>query len=209
MIDAGLAGEPWLIRRLVARLGLKASSISAVLITHGHLDHAGNLAWLKKWTGAKVYAHPLEAEHLRGTYPYRGVARVCGALEAAGRFAFRYKPVEIDTTFSDGDELPFWGGLQVVHLPGHTEGHCGFYSAKHDLLFCGDMFASHFFNVHRPPAILNSAPQQLRASYEKMCGLNARLIVPSHCDTLDGKLHRERFDALCRRFGYSSLLTDG
>jgi hypothetical protein len=51
----------------------------------------------------------------------------------------------------------------VIHLPGHTAGHCGFYSDRHELLFSGDMFASYFFNVHKPPAILNSVPEHFAA----------------------------------------------
>src|SRR6478609_104013 len=78
MIDTGLVGEPFSIRRLVRKLGLKPTSIKAILLTHGHLDHSGNLAWLKEWTGAKVYAHPEETRHVVGTYPYSGVARWCG-----------------------------------------------------------------------------------------------------------------------------------
>ena len=54
MIDTGLVGEPILIRRLLRKLGLKPQSIKAIFLTHGHLDHAGNLAWLKEWTDAKV-----------------------------------------------------------------------------------------------------------------------------------------------------------
>ena len=83
MIDTGLVGEPFFIRRLVRKLGLKPASIKAILLTHGHLDHTGNLAWLKKWTGAKVYAHQEETRHVAGIYPYSGVARWCGRLEAA------------------------------------------------------------------------------------------------------------------------------
>lgn len=89
MIDTGMVGEPFFIRRLVCQLGLKPTSIKALLLTHGHLDHAGNLAWLKQWTGAKVYAHAEEVRHVTGTYPYTGTARWCGRLEAAGRFVFR------------------------------------------------------------------------------------------------------------------------
>ena len=87
-------------------------------------------------------------------------------------------------------------GLRVVHLPGHTLGHCGFYSARHDLLFSGDLFASYFFNAHFPPAILNSAPELIPASLEKARRLNPRLMVPQHYDVLDGALHRRRFDRL-------------
>ena len=57
LLDTGLVGEPFQIRRLVRRLGLKPGSIKAILVTHGHIDHVGNLAWAKHWTGAPVYAH--------------------------------------------------------------------------------------------------------------------------------------------------------
>lgn len=196
MIDTGLVGETILIRRLVRKLGLTPQSIKAILLTHGHLDHAGNLAWLKDWTGAKVFAHAEETRHVAGTYPYTGVTRWCGRLEAAGGFLFRYRPATIDEFFTDGQELPLWGGLRVIHLPGHTAGHCGFYSAKHNLLFSGDMFASYFFNVHKPPAILNSVPEHFPASIEKIRRLNPRWIVPGHYDYLDGELHRRRFAKL-------------
>jgi len=196
MIDSGMVGEPFLIRRRVRKLGLKPCDIKAIMLTHGHLDHAGNLAWLKAWTGARVFAHPEEARHIAGTYPYAGIARWCGRLEAAGRFVFRYRAATLDESLSDGQELPFWGGLRVIHLPGHTVGHCGFYSMKHDLLFSGDMFASYCFFVHRPPAILNSVPDHFPASVEKIRQLNPRWIVPCHYDVLNGDLHRRRFAML-------------
>ncbi|RFC44627.1 MAG: Glyoxylase, partial [Verrucomicrobia bacterium] len=109
------------------------------------------------------------------------------------------QPVPIDVALADGDELPFWGGLRVVHLPGHTVGHCGFYSTRHYLLFSGDLFASYFFNTHIPPAILNSRPELIPVSLEKVRQLNPRLMVPQHYDVLDGLLHRWRFDRMLTR----------
>jgi len=196
MIDTGLAGESLLIRRLIGKLRLKPNSIKAIFLTHGHLDHAGNLAWLREWTGAKALAHEEESRHVAGTYPYADVARWCGRLEAAGRFLFRYRASMIDGYLTDGQELAIWGGLRVIHLPGHTAGHCGFYSAKHDLLFSGDMFASYFFNVHKPPAILNSVPEFFSESVAQIRRLNPRWIIPGHYDYLDGALHRRRFAKL-------------
>jgi glyoxylase-like metal-dependent hydrolase (beta-lactamase superfamily II) len=197
LLDTGLIGEPLEIRWKLKRLGLDRRDIKAILITHGHLDHAGNLAWAKAWTGAPIYAHPLEQAHIDGTYPYVGLNRWCGRLERTGRALLRNgRPAAIDVPLADGDELPLWGGLAVVHLPGHTLGHCGFYSARHDLLFSGDLFASYFFNVHLPPAILNSAPELIPASLEKARALDPHLMVPQHYDVLDGLLHRRRFDRL-------------
>jgi glyoxylase-like metal-dependent hydrolase (beta-lactamase superfamily II) len=198
-LDTGLFGEAAQMRRLLRRLNIEPKSVQAILLTHGHLDHAGNLAWVKEWTGAPIYAHPVEQAHLDGTWPFRGPAVWCGRLERFGYKMLGYRPSKIDRFIGEGDELPFWGGLRVVHLPGHTEGHCGFYSAKHDVLFSGDLFASYFFNVHLPPPILNTNPHLLRGSLRRALELNPRFVVPQHYDVLDGQLHRRRFDQLCRR----------
>lgn len=199
LLDTGLVGEPMQIRWQLRRLGLGPEAVKAILLTHGHLDHGGNLAWAQRWTGAPVYGHRAEQIHLEGAYPYTGRAVWCGRLERIGYDALRYRPGRITHFIADGDELPFWGGLRVVHLPGHTEGHCGFYSARHDLLFSGDLFASYFFNVHLPPSILNARPELLPGTLRKTLALNPRRIVPQHYDILDGELHRRRYDALCAR----------
>lgn len=120
-------------------------------------------------------------------------------MERVGYDVLNYRPVRVDHFIADGDELPFWGGLRVVHLPGHTEGHCGFYSERHRLLFSGDLFASCFLNVHLPPPILNSMPELIPGSLRKALALNARYVVPQHYDVLDGELYRRRFEALCAR----------
>ena len=193
MIDTGLFGETFFIRRLFRKLRLPPQSLKAILLTHGHLDHAGNVAWLKDWSGAKIFAHPNEQAHIDGNYPYRGVNRWCGRLEAMGRKVFRTRPAKIDEFLADGQTLPFWDGLEVVHLPGHTLGHCGFFSRRHSLLFSGDMFASYWFNVHKPPAIFTTAPELLPASAQKIAELKPRLMIPCHLDFMDGELHRRRF----------------
>src|ERR1700752_5432949 len=55
LLDTGLVGEAWLIRWRLSRLGLKPESIKAILLTHGHLDHAGNLTRAKTGGGAAMY----------------------------------------------------------------------------------------------------------------------------------------------------------
>ena len=84
LLDTGLIGEPWQIRWRLRQRGLGPQNVKAILLTHGHIDHAGNLAWAKAWTGAPIYAHPAEQAHIDGTYPYTGINRWCGRLERRG-----------------------------------------------------------------------------------------------------------------------------
>lgn len=197
LLDTGFPGDLWQIRRVMARAGVGPRDVRAILLTHGHVDHAGNAAALKAWTGAPLYAHPLEQPHIDGVFPYRGAARVCGRLEAIARTVTRYAPTRIDVPLAEGDELPFWGGLRVVHLPGHTVGHCGFYSARHDLLFTGDLWVRVMMRTQVSPKIFSDAPRLRLGSLRNARAIGARWIVPGHYDFSDATELKRRFEELC------------
>lgn len=197
LLDTGFPGDATRIRWKMAEIGAGPKDVRAILLTHGHIDHVGNLTWAKKWSGAPVYAHPLEQAHIDGKFPYAGAAQVCGWLEAVGRAVTRYRPAKIDVAIADGDELPFWGGLRVVHLPGHTLGHCGFYSAKHDLLFSGDLWVRFMMRTQVSPRIFSAAPELVPASMAKARAIGARWVVPGHYDSPNATRLRRRFEELC------------
>lgn len=197
LLDTGFPGDARRIRRALAEAGMGPRDVRAILLTHGHIDHAGNAAELKAWSGAPVYAHPLEQAHIDGVYPYRGLARLTGLAEAAGRAVTGYAPVKIDVPIVDGDELPFWGGLRVVHLPGHTLGHCGFHSAKHDVLFSGDLWVRFMMRTQASPRIFSDDVSMVPASLRKARAIGARRIVPGHYDVPNATRLRRRFEELC------------
>jgi glyoxylase-like metal-dependent hydrolase (beta-lactamase superfamily II) len=120
-------------------------------------------------------------------------------MEATGRGVLRYRSARIDQPLAPGLELPYWGGLRVIHLPGHTDGHCGFYSRRFELLFSGDLFASYWFSTHLPPFFLNSCPEKFPASLRQVQELSPRYIIPNHYDGLDGEKHAREFAALLQR----------
>ena len=193
LIDGGFVGDLQQIEKALQHEGLEWTNIKAVLMTHGHLDHTLNVAKIVEKSGATVYAHPADELHFQAKYSYRGISRICGWLELAGRALFGYTPVKIDREVADGQVLNIWGGLHVLHTPGHTIGHCSFYSIEKRILFSGDLFANWMIRVMLPWPWLNSCSEHFESSFRKVFQLNPEGILANHCDKADAWTQGERF----------------
>jgi glyoxylase-like metal-dependent hydrolase (beta-lactamase superfamily II) len=179
LLDTGLFGDFRRVKHAIAALGRKPADLRTILLTHGHLDHTSNADRLHEWCGAKVFAPSGDELHVQGRYPYRGRARICGGIEACGRLLMRYRPPAVNVWVKGGERLPFWGGLQVIALPGHTAGHVGYYSASKRVLFTGDLFAVHW-RVVLPPPFLNTDKKRLLESIKVAAAIDADWFIPAH-----------------------------
>lgn len=198
LIDSGFVGAPNILRRTLANAAWSGLPIRGLLITHGHLDHIKNISEIaapESWIAGPALDQP----HYEQRYPYTGVSRVCGILEQIGRTLFGFSPFRITRPLSDGDEIPIWGGLIAIHLPGHTNGHMGFYSPKRRFLFCGDLFASFQLISHLPPSIFNSQTELIPSSINKALRLPLDGVAPTHCDKATYQKHLSRLQALQRK----------
>lgn len=125
LIDPG--GEP---ERLLAAAREHGVTIDKLLLTHGHLDHAGAVADL-----VEQLAVPVEGPHEDDRFWLEQLP------EAARRYGFPpVRSFEPTRWLSDGDCIEVAGcELQVLHCPGHTPGHVVFHHADAKLAWVGDV----------------------------------------------------------------------
>ena len=70
LVDACAPGNESRIRRAAERRFGRGSRPRAILLTHGHFDHAGSAGPLADVWGVPIYAHPLELPYLTGRSNY-------------------------------------------------------------------------------------------------------------------------------------------
>ena len=56
LVDAGLPGSEKRIQRALRSAGLSFKDIKLIVVTHGHVDHAGSAASLRELSGAPIVA---------------------------------------------------------------------------------------------------------------------------------------------------------
>lgn len=128
LVDAGMPHMTWRILGKMRALGYAPQDLRLILVTHGHVDHAGSAVALKRATGAPIAMH---SGDLRLTTtpslkipPGRGkVSDAFGGVMRAFGFLAPLDTFTPDITLTDGlslDELGF--PAHVYHTPGHTAG---------------------------------------------------------------------------------------
>jgi glyoxylase-like metal-dependent hydrolase (beta-lactamase superfamily II) len=198
LIDGGFIRGRDLLRRALIKQGWDHERIIGIIVSHGHLDHILNISTLAEETGAWIAAPRLDEAHYQGRPHYQGAARITGFLECIGRPLLGFRPFVPTRLLDHGDFLDIWHGLSVVHLPGHTAGHSGFYCARHKLLFSADLFASYRVFPHLPPPMFNSCPEKITISISKALELDLNGILPNHGDTASPQVHLQRLITIHR-----------
>jgi glyoxylase-like metal-dependent hydrolase (beta-lactamase superfamily II) len=71
---------------------------------------------------------------------------------------------KVDATMTDGQILPLGGGLQVIHTPGHTEGHVSLYWRRSKILLAADAMMVVGGRLHGPvPQTSLDWPEAMRS----------------------------------------------
>ena len=172
--------------------GLDCAKIDLVINSHHHLDHTrGNNLFPR----AKIMIHELEADILRSDdlfISYNSLdlwdelmpgADVWEAFEEVGFNGYNrsFKPFDTSRTVEpifDGKMLDFGTvKAQVLHLPGHSVGHCCFWFPEEELLFSSDICltkAGPWYGEHL------ADPDEMIRSIDRIIDLKPRRVVSSH-----------------------------
>jgi hydroxyacylglutathione hydrolase len=127
LVDTGYPGSAPAIIDKLTQNGVDPGWLSLILITHGHSDHFGSAAEIKKQTGAPIAVHKLDAEALiKGQDPSLKPTGFIGRmflplLERRGPATA--PPLKPDIIIEGELDLSKFGvDGKVIHTPGHTPG---------------------------------------------------------------------------------------
>jgi glyoxylase-like metal-dependent hydrolase (beta-lactamase superfamily II) len=233
LIDTGPHWPPSLraLQDSLEQLGYELADIERIVVTHQHLDHAGQASELVQRSGAELCALDGLVDWLE-SYPESlaaedrladRVLRRHGASEevlsavweqnvAARKFG---TPASVTLPIADGELLQFANrALRVVHCPGHSPSDTVFHDEQRGVLLAGDVLLAHVRSsaIIAPPldgSEVHVRPRAFASYVESLHRLEAmelELVLPGHGEPL--RDHRTliagrlaRYEATTERIG--------
>jgi len=145
LVDAGTPGMTGKILAAAAERYGENARPEAILLTHGHTDHAGSVAALAETWNVPIYAHPLEFPYLTGHSKYPPKDPTVGGAMALLSRVFPMNVTDLTGLLQplpDGGVVPGLPDWQWHFTPGHAPGHVSYFNADKSVLLVGDAFAT-------------------------------------------------------------------
>lgn len=206
----GEPGEPWVLldtgmpfsvdqikKAVDDRYGVQ-SRPEAIVLTHGHFDHAGTVEELSRYWDVPVYAHPMEVPFLTGQSEYPPADPTVGGFGGQlSRFYTNepYNVAERIHQLPEDGSVPGRADWKWLHTPGHTPGHVSLFREEDATLLAGDAFITldmHTMGdmlsgkpgLHGPPEYFTPDWEEALKSIDKMAALRPQVVATGHGEPL-------------------------
>ncbi len=125
------------VDRIIAAIDQAGVTVERILLTHGHLDHAGGAAELAATLRERAgdpAATPIEGPDQRDRFLLDGIE------DQASAFGFAARNVTPDRWLHEGDFVTLDAHrFDILHCPGHTPGHIVFINHAARFALVGDV----------------------------------------------------------------------
>lgn len=177
VIDAGLDDD--MGKRIKRTLESFGVSLAALLLTHGHADHFGGAAYLRRTLPPfTVYAPPLEAAFISQP-TLEGMMLSAGAApidQLKGKFTLA-QPCAVDSPLEIGALSLLGLDLEIVPLAGHSPAQVGVRYG--DILFSADAFLP-AATLQKYPVPFTVHMGQALETLKRLNDLDGVLFAPGH-----------------------------
>jgi len=224
LIDAGVSGTAGMIRRAAEERFGKDARPAAIIMTHGHFDHAGALETLAEDWDVPIYAPELELPYLNGTASYPPAdATVGGGMMALLSPMYPRSPYNVSRWLQPlpaVGNIPHMAGWKWIHVPGHTPGQVALWREGDRVLIAADAFittrqesayavAAQKPEMHGPPMYFTQDWEAARVSVQRLAALEPELVVTGHGPAMQGPEMRAALQLLARDFETIAVPEEG
>lgn len=182
LIDTGFPGQIEDLHIAMDKVGVSFDKLKVVILTHQDIDHIGSLPEILQNCGRNitVFAHELDKPYIQGDL----------TLLKDGHIENPPKG-KVNDTLIDGQELPYCGGIRIIHTPGHTPGHISLYLRQSKTLVAGDSMYSvngTLGGIHVPTTLDIKAA---RRSLKKYLDLDIESVICYHGGLSKGNINEQ------------------
>jgi glyoxylase-like metal-dependent hydrolase (beta-lactamase superfamily II) len=209
LIDTGMPGNVERLVEAIERTGMSMKHLQSVILTHQDLDHIGCAPDLVEASGNRiqVLAHAEDVPYIEGRLPL--IKTTPKAMEPmlqklpdsvrqdALRLLENPPKVKVDRTVEDGERLTMYGGVRIIHTPGHSAGHICLYLEQSKTLVAADALMIVHGKLHGPVPQTSLDIEQAFGSLKKLLELDIERIICYHGGMLEENC-KEQLAELCR-----------
>jgi glyoxylase-like metal-dependent hydrolase (beta-lactamase superfamily II) len=213
LIDAGTQGNAKNIREAVnEHIGPDAPP-AAIVLTHGHFDHAGSARELAEEWDVEIYAHRLEIPFVNGSSKYPPPDPTVGGFMSQVIRFLPNKKMDVGANLRELSvgRLPWLPEWEILETPGHSPGHVSYFRREDSTLIAGDAFCTVDQNsmtdtlaqrqkVSIPPPYYTCDWQSAERSVRKLAELRPKVLAAGHGIPMRGAQAATQLRALANNF---------